>query len=108
MTIRLLTALALVTSLPGCAGVIVADASKNESRAAIAKVMAEERPGIDAEAAGKCVQKAMTLVETVQLGTADNYKSVSTANRERIRTYAARAEAVACLDALPVTEEVAG
>lgn len=108
MILRILTAIALVASLPSCAGVIVADASKNESRAAIAKVMAEERPGIDAEAAGKCVQKAMTLVETVQLGTADNYKSVSTANRERIRTYAARPGAVACLDALPVTEEVAG
>ncbi|MGB3316579.1 MAG: hypothetical protein WBB85_19440 [Albidovulum sp.] len=108
MTFRLLTALAFVTSLPGCAGVIVADASKNEARAAIAKVMAEDRPGIDAEAAGKCVQKAMSIVETVQLGTADNYKAVSAANREKIRTYAARPEAVACLDALPVTEEVAG
>lgn len=107
MTIRLLSALALVTSLPGCAGVIVADASKNEARAAIAKVMAEDRPGIDGAAAGICVQKAMTLVETVQLGTADNYKSVSSANRERIRTYAARPEAAVCLDALPVTE-VAG
>ena len=50
----------------------------------------------------------MTVVETVQLGTADNYKSVSAANREKIRAYAARPEAVACLDALPVAEEVAG
>jgi uncharacterized protein YceK len=108
MIIRLLTTLSLVASLPGCASVIVADASKNEARAAIAKVMAEERSGVDSAAAGKCVQKAMTIVETVQLGTADNYKSVSTANRERIRTYAARPAAVACLDALPVTEEVAG
>lgn len=108
MIIRLLSAAALIAFLPGCAGVIIADASKNEARAAIAKVMAEDRPGIDSAEAGKCVQKAMSVVETVQLGTADNYKSVSSVNRERIRTYAARPEAVVCLDALPVTEEVAG
>lgn len=108
MTIRLVSALTLVLALPGCAGVIIADASKNESRAAIAKVMAEDRPGVDGAAAGKCVQKAMTLIETVQLGTADNYRSVSAANRERIRAYALRPEAVACLEALPVVEKVAG
>jgi uncharacterized protein YceK len=108
MIIRLPIALTLVVSLQGCVSVIVADASKNEARAAIAKVMVEDRPGIDSAAAGKCVQKAMTIIETVQLGTADNYKSVSAANRERIRGYAARPEALACLDALPVTEEVAG
>ena len=108
MLLRLISAAALIATLPGCAGVIIADASKNEARAAIAKVMAEDRPGIDSAAAGKCVQKAMTVVETVQLGTADNYKSVSAANREKIRAYAARPEAAACLDALPVAEEVAG
>lgn len=106
--LRLISATALIASLSGCAGVIIADASKNEARAAIAKVMAEDRPGIDGAAAGKCVQKAMSVVETVQLGTADNYKSVSSGNRERIRIYAARPEAVACLDALPVAEEIAG
>ncbi len=104
MRVHLLSAFVLAAFLPGCAGVIVADASKKEARAAIAKVMAEERPGIDSVAAGECVQKAMTLVETVQLGTADNYKSVSPANRENILTYAARPKAAACLDALPVAE----
>lgn len=104
MLFRMIAAAALVATLPGCAGVIMADASKNEARAAIARVMAEDRPGIDSAEAGKCVQKAMTIVETVQLGTADNYKAVSSANREKIRTYAARPEAAACINALPLTE----
>ena len=80
----------ILAFLPGCAGVVVADASRKEARAAIAKVMAEDRPGVDGAAAAVCVQKAMSIVETVQLGTADNYKAVSSANREKILGYAAR------------------
>ena len=98
--------LALMASLwlPGCAGVVVADASRKETRAAIAKVMAEERPGVDSAEAAICVQKAMTMVETVQLGTANNYRAVSPANRARIAEYIARPEAQACLGALPAME----
>lgn len=92
----------VVLTLPGCAGVVMADATQKESRAAIAKVMAEERPGLDSTAAAVCVQKTMTLVETAKLGTADNYPSVSSASRRAILGYAARPDAVACLDALPV------
>ncbi|MBC7141589.1 MAG: hypothetical protein H5U18_05470 [Rhodobacteraceae bacterium] len=94
-------------TLPGCAGVVMADATRKESRAAIAKVMVEERPGLDSAAAAVCVQKAMTLVEAAKLGTADNYPSVSSENRTAILGYAARPDAAACLDALPVAE-VAG
>jgi hypothetical protein len=107
MKVLLGTALIAAMTLPGCAGVVVADATRKESRAAIAKVMEVERPGVDSAEAAVCVQKAMTMVETVQLGTADNYKTVSKASRDAIATYAARPDAVACLDALPVSE-VAG
>ena len=93
---------AVAVTLPGCAGVVMADATRKESRVAIAEVMAEERPGQESAAAAVCVQKAMTMLETVKLGTADNYPSVSSASRTAILGYAARPEAVACLDTLPV------
>jgi hypothetical protein len=96
--------LASALVLPGCAGVIVADASRKETRVAIAKVMVVERPGVDSDAAAICVQKAMTIVETTRLGLDGSHKGVSKENREKILAYAARPDAVACLDALPVAE----
>ena len=98
----LLLGLVAALTLPGCAGVIVADASRKEARVAIGKVMAVERPGIDSDAAAICVQKAMSIVETTRLGLDDSHRGVPAANREKILTYAARPEAMACLDALPV------
>ncbi|SPH24823.1 hypothetical protein DEA8626_03856 [Defluviimonas aquaemixtae] len=95
--------LAAAMTLPGCAGVVAADATRKETRALIAKVMAAERPGVDAEAAAVCVQKAMSVVETGTMGLGDT-SVVSAANRDRILEYAQRPDAVACLDALAATE----
>lgn len=102
MTRRIALALCLVALLPGCAGVVVADATKKESRRLIARVMAAERPDLDSAEAATCVQKAMTLVETAEMGLGD-VSVVSPENDDRIKTYAARPEATACLAALPVT-----
>ena len=103
----LVLSLVSAMTLPGCAGVIVADATRKETRTAIGKVMAVERPNVDSAEAAICVQKAMTLVETTQLGLDGSHKGVSTGNRAKILTYAARPDAVACLDALPVAEPAA-
>ena len=94
----------ILLALNGCAGAILVDGSRNESRAAIASVMAEDHPQIDSTKAAVCVQKAMTMMETVRLGTADNHASVSPANRLAIESYAARPSAVACLAALAGTK----
>lgn len=90
---------ALLT-LNGCVGAIIVDGARNSSRAAIASVMATDKPQVDSAAAAVCVQKAMTMGETLKLGTADNHISVSPANRLAIESYAARPSAVACLAAL--------
>lgn len=90
----------ILLTLNGCAGAIIVDGSRNESRAAIASVMAENRPQLDSAEAAVCVQKAMTMGETLRLGTADNHNSVSPANRLAIEGYAARPNAAACLAAL--------
>ncbi|MFZ1728242.1 MAG: hypothetical protein WBO29_15855 [Albidovulum sp.] len=104
MKTTLLLALMSALSLPGCAGVIVADASRKEARVTIGKVMAVERPGVDNAEAAICVQKAMSIVETTRLGLDDSHRGVPAANREKVLTYAARPEAATCLDALPVAE----
>ena len=101
MKVRLMSALVATLALPGCAGIIVADASRKEARVAIGKVMAAERPGIDSAEAAVCVQKAMTIIETTRLGLDDSHRGVTAANREKILAYAARPDAQACLDALP-------
>lgn len=90
----------ILLALNGCAGVILVDGSRNESRAAIASVLAELRPELDSSKAAVCVQKAMTMTETLKLGTADNHLTVSPENRSAITTYAARPAAVTCLAAL--------
>jgi hypothetical protein len=100
----LVLGLVAALTLPGCAGVIVADATRKESRTAIAKVMTAERPAVDSAEAATCVQKAMSLIETTQLGLDGSHKGVSSENRAKILTYAARPDAVACLDALPMAE----
>lgn len=102
MKTRLGTALIALSLLPGCVGAVVAEGTRQEARTAIAKVMEVERPGIDSAAAAVCVQKAMRIVEIAKLGTADNYPNPSSANRALILQYAARPDAVACIDALPV------
>ena len=45
MKVRLMSALVATLALPGCAGIIVADASRKEARVAIGKVMAVENFG---------------------------------------------------------------
>lgn len=94
---------AVALTLPGCAGVVMADATRKESRGLIASVMATERPGLDSAEAAACVQKAMTFVETAEMGLGDT-SVLTAANRDRILAYAARPEAVGCLDTLPVAE----
>lgn len=104
MKTALVLSLVVALTLPGCAGVIVADATRKETRTAIAKVMVTERPTVDSAEAATCVQKAMSLIETTQLGLDGSHKGVSSENRAKILTYAARPDAVACLDALPMAE----
>jgi uncharacterized protein YceK len=102
MRVFVLLAVSSTMLLSGCAGAIMAHATRKESNVAVAKVMAAERPEIDSAGAAACVQKAMTIVEIAKLGTADNFKSVSAENRARVLTYAARPEAAQCIAALPV------
>ena len=90
----------ILLALNGCAGAILVDGSRNESRAAIATVMSADHPEVDSTKAAVCVQKAMTVMETLKLGTADNHAAVSPENRLAIEAYAARPDAVTCLAAL--------
>ena len=62
--------------------------------------MADLRPELDSSKAAICVQKAMTMTETLKLGTADNHLTVSPESWSAINTYAARPAAVRCLAAL--------
>lgn len=92
--------LAAVLVLPGCVGVVAADATRKESLSAISRVLSEQRPDLPPGSA-ECVFGAMSYYEIGQLGIADNYKTISTENRNKILAYAARPAAQTCIAGLP-------
>lgn len=96
---RLAPVLLALSFLPGCAGVVAIDATRKESRVAILKTLAAERPGLP-DAAADCVLEAMTVAETLKLGLADNSHAISAENRASILSYADRPEAADCIGAL--------
>lgn len=95
----MILALASVMMLQGCAGAVAIDATRKNTRSVVEPVMAQARPDLPAEAAGKCVAKAMTISETAMMGISDT-TVITAKDREQVLEYAARPKAVACLAAL--------